>query len=211
MTIQPPQIIPVFPLYGTILLPDCILPLHIFEPRYRQMIKDHQELENAYIGMIQPKGADTEELYQVGCVGELDQCRQLPNGNYMIRLQGMIRFQIEEEVSSDRLYRQTLVNYMNFQHDAQEKQAELAKEPLYDAFQYYLEKRNITMIWEKIKMIPLHHLVNILSMNLEFTSSEKQTLLESYDINTRWQDLITLLQMASAPDMMGNNADEMLN
>ncbi|MBF0288823.1 MAG: LON peptidase substrate-binding domain-containing protein [SAR324 cluster bacterium] len=211
MALTPPTIIPVFPLYGTILLPGCILPLNIFEPRYRQMIKDHRESENAYIGMIQPKDANTEELYKIGCIGQLEQCKQLPNGNYMIRLEGSIRFQVEKEIPTDKLYRETLVRYTDFQHDTKEKNAVLEKGPLYDAFQYYLEKRNVTMIWDKIKMIPLHHLVNILSMNLEFTSSEKQTLLESYDISTRWQDLISLLQMVSMPHTMGKNADEMLN
>ena len=88
-----PEIIPIFPLYGTILLPNTILPLHIFEPRYREMIEFAMEHDQV-IGMVQPIEQEQENIYEIGCLGKIEQCQQLPNENYLIRLNGVIRFQI---------------------------------------------------------------------------------------------------------------------
>ncbi len=160
--------------------------------------------ENPYIGMIQPVNMNTEKLYKIGCLGQMEHHRQLPNGNYLIRLQGEVRFQIEEELQTEALYRKAKVVYSGFLHDFKEGDPVLDKKPLYEAFKNYLEQRNMRIDWEKIEMIPIHHLVNILSMNLEFNFLEKQTLLESRGISTRWQDLIALLQMAYSPGMEGD-------
>jgi len=111
-----PETIALFPLMGTILLPGNILPLHIFESRYRQMVENCIE-EHPYIGMIQPLGMNTEELYKIGCLGQMEHFRQLPNGNYLIRLQGEVRFQIEEELQTETLYRIAKVAYSHFLHD----------------------------------------------------------------------------------------------
>ncbi len=206
MTLELPQTIPIFPLREVILLPGSILPLHIFEPRYRQMVEDVTDTK-AYIGMIQPQDEDVASLYTIGGLGKIDLNKRLPNGNYLIRLQGIVRFKVEEEISSEKLYRQATVNYLPFLHDLEEEEPHLEKDPLYTAFRQYLDQRSLQVDWEKLEMIPIHHLVNILAMNLEFPGFEKQTLLESHDITTRWHDLITLLQMASLDNLAGNHPD----
>ena len=127
MTIEFPQIIALFPLPGAILLPGSILPLHIFEPRYRQMLEDCIE-GSPYIGMIQPVGAETD-LYEIGCLGKIEHHRQLPNDNYLIRLEGEIRFRLEEEISTNKLYRKALVDYTHFLHDTQKTEVYLEKSP----------------------------------------------------------------------------------
>ena len=160
--------------------------------------------ENPYIGMIQPVGMNTEVLYKIGCLGQVEHFRQLPNGNYLIRLQGKARFQIEEELQTETLYRIANVAYSHYLHDLREETIVLKKKPLYEAFYNYLEQRNLRIDWEKVEKIPVHHLVNVLSMNLEFNFLEKQTLLESHDVSTRWEDLIALLQMAYLPGMEDN-------
>lgn len=205
-----PNLIALFPLDGVILLPDGILPLNIFEPRYRQMVEDCLE-NHPYIGMIQPIESGSLELYQVGCLGVIENHRLLANGNYFIRLQGVTRFHIKHEISTDRLYRQAEVSYDAFHQDLEKKRDLLEKGPLYTAYKSYLEQRNLKIGWDKIQMIPLHHLVNLLSMNLEFTSSEKQTLLESEDLVTRWNDLIVLLKMASQAPMGMTVSSDIVN
>ncbi|MBF0276727.1 MAG: LON peptidase substrate-binding domain-containing protein [SAR324 cluster bacterium] len=205
-----PTTIALFPLPGAILLPGSILPLHIFEPRYRQMLEDCIE-GRPYIGMIQPWDNETD-LYDIGCLGKIEHHRQLPNGNFLIRLQGEMRFRVREEISTDTPYRKALVDYGEFLHDSnQTKDQFLEKEPLYDAFKNYLEQRDLKVDWEKIETIPLHLLVNILSMNLEFGYSEKQTLLESHDLSTRWRDLIALLQMAAFADQNDETSSGSIN
>lgn len=210
MSASLPKTIALFPLSGAILLPNSILPLHIFELRYQQMVQDCME-GSPYIGMIQPQEKNPERLYKVGCVGKVEYHRELPNGNYLIRLQGENRFEIQEEISSEKLYRQARVDYSRFAHDLEKQEIELEKKPLYEAFQNYLEPRNMDIAWEKIETIPMPDLVNILSMNLEFNYSEKQTLLESYNISTRWQDLINLLKMSAFPGGENENSGMLIN
>ena len=206
-----PNPIPLFPLTGVILLPGSILPLHIFEPRYRQMLEDALAAE-AYIGMIQPCQQGGTELYEMGCLGEIETHRQLPNGNYLIRLQGVTRFRVEQETTTeDILYRTAQVNYQTYAHDTESAVQDFDSDLLYNAFQDYVEKRHMQIDWDKIRMIPIHHLINILSMNLEFTSMEKQTLLESHDLHQRLQDLVTLLQMASDADGSFTSSDQLVN
>src|SRR6185369_17820643 len=89
-----PLVIPVFPLTGTLLLPGTLLPLNIFEPRYRNMVADaiDEEHSEKHIGMIQPfvprqdnwpaldLPPDNPELYTVGCAGRIERCEPQPDG-----------------------------------------------------------------------------------------------------------------------------------
>jgi hypothetical protein len=193
-----PQIIPIFPIYGTILLPNTILPLHIFEPRYRQMIEFAMGHEQV-VGIVQLLDQEQEQTYEIGCLGKVEQCQQLPNENYLIRLSGVIRFQIERELEVTTGYRQVVVNYSDFVKDSEENNQDLSDpELLYESFRNYAEKKNIEIEWNKLKTIPVHYLVNILCMNLDFASTEKQALLETKSLQHRWDNLITLINMAIA-------------
>ena len=85
-----PQVIPVFPLAGALLLPRGQLPLHIFEPRYLAMVDDALRY-NRVIGMVQPTDtkASIPSLYKVGCVGRLTSWNETDDGRYMIALTGL--------------------------------------------------------------------------------------------------------------------------
>ena len=95
------EVLPLFPLHGTILLPGSILPLHIFETRYRQMVEHVLENDELMIGIIQPEALDSKKLCDVGCAGTIEHSQQLPKGNYMIQLQGKSRFQVVEELETE--------------------------------------------------------------------------------------------------------------
>jgi Lon protease-like protein len=99
-----PEVIPVFPLPGALLLPRGQLPLNIFEPRYLMMIDDALTSGRRLIGMIQPDPAhpgpeDRPNLYRVGCVGRITQLTETGDGRYMIQLSGIARFRIATELS----------------------------------------------------------------------------------------------------------------
>ena len=83
-----PEILPVFPLTGSLLLPGNLLPLNVFEPRYRNMVADALE-GGQHIGMVQPliprqdnwvasaaaaEDRDNPELYRIGCLGRIEEC-----------------------------------------------------------------------------------------------------------------------------------------
>src|SRR4029453_6438403 len=104
--------VPLFPLAGAILFPRSQLPLHIFEPRYREMVKD--AIEGAgQIGMIQPQRDDDDNrapLYAVGCVGEIVGVEELEDGRYNIVLLGSERFRLIEETDLETASRNAEVD-----------------------------------------------------------------------------------------------------
>lgn len=96
-----------FPLGGVVLFPNALLPLHIFEPRYRQMTEDALE-DDRRITMVLPLNVASSEpvpIHPIGCVGAIQEEHRLPDGRFTLLLHGLARVEIEE-ISSDRLYRQ---------------------------------------------------------------------------------------------------------
>src|SRR5437763_1241940 len=86
--------VPLFPLAGAILFPRSQLPLHIFEPRYRAMVREAID-GSGRIGMIQPHRLDDDNqapLYAVGCVGDIVGIEELDDGRFNIVLLGTNRF-----------------------------------------------------------------------------------------------------------------------
>jgi len=202
------EIIPLFPLHGTILLPGSLLPLHIFETRYRQMVEHVLENDEMMIGIIQPETLDSKKLCNVGCAGTIEHSQKLPKGNYLIQLHGESRFQIVEELETETPYRRARVEYSSFKHDVEEASLPKNTELLYKNFREYSERNKLKIEWEKIEEIPANYLVNLLSMNLDFTGIEKQTLLESPDLDSRLEDLIALMGMSG---LSGDLADASTN
>src|SRR4029079_18083853 len=105
-----PPTIPIFPLPNVVLFPNVFLPLHIFEPRYRQMVDDALKGERI-VGMLllRPGWEGNSEgrppVYGVGCAGVITHAERLPDGRFNIVLRGMEKFQIVGE-QEGQLYRQ---------------------------------------------------------------------------------------------------------
>src|SRR5579859_8013696 len=99
--------LPLFPLPGAILFPRSQLPLHIFEPRYRDMVRDAID-GHGQIGMIQPHRLDDDNkapLYAIGCVGEIVGIEELEDGRFNIVLLGTSRFRYMRDLDVDAQYR----------------------------------------------------------------------------------------------------------
>ena len=103
---------PMFPL-GSVLVPGMILPLHVFEPRYRAMVRDALASDRL-IGMIQPRiepadpldPDEVPELFDVGCLGRIAGCDEVEDGRFNIVLEGLSRFRVAREATVDTPYRQ---------------------------------------------------------------------------------------------------------
>ena len=101
-----PDLIPVFPLPGALLLPRSRLPLHIFEPRYLAMIEDVLKTQERLIGMIQPSEQNgTERMQNIGCAGRLTQFSETEDGRYMVTLTGISRYRLGKEITGFTPYR----------------------------------------------------------------------------------------------------------
>jgi Lon protease-like protein len=205
-TVDLPQVIPVFPLDGALLLPTGELPLQIFEPRYLNMVDDVMGGDRI-IGMIQTlPGGDRERprLAAVGCAGRITSFAETSDGRYLITLTGLCRFEPGEELAMRLPYRQVRAVYAPFEADL----SELEKAPVPDdardrfahALKRYLNRRDLDIDWETASGAPLEALVNSLAMGLPFDPQEKQALLQAPDLAGRFDVLTTLLEIDSVDD-----------
>ena len=98
-----PKKIPIFPLRGVIFFPETNLPLNIFESRYLKMVKNVLQ-NDKFLGMIQSKKVGGD-LYQIGCLGKIDEHTATEDGRILINLRGISRFKIDKEINNDEPYR----------------------------------------------------------------------------------------------------------
>jgi len=104
--------LPLFPL-PVVLIPGSVMPLHIFEPRYRQMIARCLEYDRQF-GLLyhdpDRMGPFEMEPGRIGTVAEIGEFRILPDGRSLLLAVGKERFQIEDGVESDTLYFEAVVS-----------------------------------------------------------------------------------------------------
>jgi Lon protease-like protein len=177
-----PRIIPLFPLPNLVLFPGVAVPLHIFEPRYREMIADVAS-SHGIIGMMLLKGEWERDYYAnpdtfgIGCAGKISQLVKLDDGRYNLLLEGLSEFRVVRE-NRDRSYRQAEVEWcaveptMNIDAEAMEGLRQLLFDYLGD---------NAAAAWKSLVERGLGgaELVNFLCFHLDIPAIEKQTLLEA--------------------------------
>ncbi len=200
-----PEVIPVFPLPGALLLPRGQMPLNIFEPRYLAMVDDALRDGHRLIGMIQPDVAhagssDKPKLFNIGCVGRITQLAESGDGRYLLELTGVARFRIEQELPVATLYRQCRVTYAPFADDFVARKGENAvdREALLAALREFLDANNLNADWDGIDKAPNEALVNALSMMSPYGAAEKQALLEAPDLKTRAEILVAITEIELA-------------
>jgi len=192
--------IPIFPLSGAILFPRSQLPLHIFEPRYREMVRDMIDGVGR-IGMIQPLRIDDDNkapLYGVGCVGEIVGIEELEDGRFNIVLLGSNRFRLISEVAHEGSYRCASVDIAAFDDNEPEplsiaERAEVEREArrLGDAM-------GLAVDWDAVARLDDEMLVNAIAQVAPFDAGAKQALLEQPALSGRADLLVQLMQFHRA-------------
>lgn len=197
-----PDLIPVFPLPNVVLFPKTYLPLHIFEPRYREMVADaaahgqcigmalfREGWERSYYG--------NPPIHDVGCVGRLVRKQELPDGRSNIILHGLCRYRITREIFA-KPYRQARVALAD-EDDGTSLDPPL-REKLWKVLEASLRNQDEAQSVQKLSTMNLPDavLVNNLSMCLALTPEEKQFLLESDRLPQRARRLIDLLQLRTS-------------
>ena len=192
-----PDVIPLFPLSGVILLPRSHLPLNIFEPRYLDMVRDALAADSV-IGMIQPRepsvSASEPPLFQVGCLGRIVQHEDTPDGRILLALEGLARFKIGEELARTTPYRKAQVSYDAFENDGTEAVlgSPGVRENLIETLKKYLDLQGLQADWEALTIAPDERLINAMAMICPFEPGEKQALIEAGQLEER-ADLMTAL------------------
>jgi Lon protease-like protein len=210
-----PDVLPIFPLAGVLLLPGGTLPLNIFEPRYLAMTADALKTDTRMIGMIQPTGADDADsieesgragptVYPTGCAGRLVSFAETGDGRYMINLSGVSRFRIREELAPVKGYRRVRPDFSAFEGDLDpQPEAGVDRAQLTNALKRYFQAQSIEPNWQAIEKMEDRDLVTFLAMGCPFDASEKQALLEADGPGECSRILLTLLEMASGGEGRG--------
>jgi Lon protease-like protein len=199
-----PELIPIFPLPGALLLPRGQMPLNIFEPRYMEMIDDAIR-SSRLIGLVQPEmsdrlGGKQAGLFNVGCVGRITQFAETGDNRYVISLTGVARFKIHEERTVTTSYRQCLVSFDPFLSDfiARAGEEEVDRPAVLTSLKNFVEANQLQIDWKGISAASNEALVNALCMMAPFGPREKQALLEAPDLKTRAELLVAITEIELA-------------
>lgn len=197
-TFRVPEYIPIFPLPNVVFFPRTSLPLHIFEPRYREMCAD-ANASGQCIGMALLKEGWEQDYYgnppifAVGCVGRLAGVHRLPDGRLNIVLQGLQRYEIQEQLYG-KSYRQARITLKP--SGAGGVLEPSVKSELVRLLTQYLRAREVGDQWREFCRPDVEDeiLVNNLSAYLDFTPLEKQFLLEAESLLQQARRLSDLIR-----------------
>jgi Lon protease-like protein len=208
------ELLPLFPLPNVVLFPNVFLPLHIFEPRYREMVVDAVSSDRM-IGMalLRPGWEHDYEghppVYPIGCSGVITHFDRLSDGRFNIVLRGLERFRIVEEDHS-RNYRRASVEVLRDEPATHEDL------PVISGYRSRLESLIHAEAERGNSLKHLHaahgdearaidvkipsamsdeDLVNALAQYLDLEPLEKQALLEKHGLRVRAESLVELLEM----------------
>jgi hypothetical protein len=194
MAVPASRRIRVFPLAGALLLPRSQLPLHIFEPRYRAMVKDALASDQQ-IGMVQPRDQnEPPALFEVGGLGRIVAAEELDDGRFNIVLEGIGRFRILGEVEADTPYRQVEAETGGFGDGGEAdplglaQRAELEREA-----RRYADALGYSVDWDAVTRLDDEMLVNAIAQVAPFDVGSKQALLEADTIADRCELIVQFM------------------
>jgi len=194
-----PDVLPIFPLTGVLLLPRGRLPLNIFEPRYLAMTRDAMEGERL-IGMVQPADPSIREMnpavYPTGCAGRITSFSETDDGRFLITLTGVSRFRIREELLLLSGYRRVVAEWDDFADDRNPDEAVFDRARLTRGLRAFFSQRQVKADWDAVDQAPGEHLVTSIAMMCPFAPNEKQALLEAKTLDERARLLTGLIEMA---------------
>jgi hypothetical protein len=188
--------VPLFPLPGAILFPRAQLPLHIFEPRYREMVRDAAD-GAGQIAMIQPHRLDADNqapLYGVGCVGEVVGVEEIDDGRFNIVLLGANRFRLVREADVDTPYRCADVDIEAFDDSEPDPLPLLQRAEVEREARRLGEAMGLAVDWSAVARLDDEMLVNAISQVAPFDVGAKQALLEQPTLDGRADLLVQLMQ-----------------
>ena len=185
-------LLPLFPLPNIVFFPHTRLPLHVFEPRYRQMVTDALESDQRFGIVLLRPGWEAEyfgapPVFDTGTIGTIEQAVPLEDGRYNIVVRGDVRFRILDEVA--RVPYRTARVIAEPEPERTAEEAYPQREWLADLSRQYLHYLPDQTAVPEIETVSLESLTNALIMSLNLDIEEKQKLLETGDIIARAEEI----------------------
>ena len=164
-------------------------------------IRDSDSMKsNKFIGMIQPKKIINETtppvLHKIGCLGKITSFKETEDGRFMIELKGLIRFNLIQEIKSNKKYREYEVDFNDFDKDLDEKKEQIKfsdLELIFKDLKLLFEKRGFIINWKELEKKSLDETINALAMASPFSLEEKQVLLEAENLKIRKNKIAEIL------------------
>jgi Lon protease-like protein len=190
-------LLPMFPLPNLVFFPNTRLPLHVFEPRYRQMIADALQKENRIGIVLLRPGWEADyfgspPIHEFGTLGTIEQAVPLDDGRFNILIRGDVRVRVLDEVSRVPYRTARVIAEPEVQRGVNEAYAQ--REWLADLSRQYLHYLPDQMAVPEIETVGLDALTNALIMSLNLDVEEKQRLLEINDLVARAEKIGSELQ-----------------
>lgn len=181
-------VVPLFPLSDVWLFPGALMPLFIFEPRYRQMIEDSLDGPGRLVIGTVHKGYETEmpgkpPVYGIAGLGEIQQHERRSDGCFVILLLGLSRVHLEEQ-TSDRLYRRVSVSPVQEQAVSAGESSRL-RPRLVEAI---LERSDDLL--NLPDNVPLANLADLLTLRLSLPHEPLQHIFQETDVVTRCERVL---------------------
>jgi len=186
--------VPIFPLAGALLFPRSQLPLHIFEPRYRAMVRDSLASDRL-IAMVQPRdGEEPPSLFEIGCIGRISACDELDDGRFNLVLEGLSRFRIAREAKVSTPYRQIDADRSGFDEDNDAVLGIVQRAEVEREARSYADSLGYLVDWDSVARLDDEMLVNGIAQIAPLDVGSKQALLEARDLAVRADLLVQFMQ-----------------
>lgn len=189
--------IPIFPLPNVVLFPNTLLPLHIFEPRYRLMVREALQ-SSKRIGMAllrngnEDPQAEGGDVYEIGGMGEIAEIKQLDGGKFDILLSGRRRYRLIQTTRYSP-YRRARVQLLR-ERLPRAVEMERLSAALTTAFNALKQSPVDKLSSQSLSSLDFATLVNSICSNLRIDDHSKQLLLEMNDLKSRAQTLLGVLE-----------------
>lgn len=202
-----PEVLPIFPLSGAVVMPGVQLPLNVFEPRYLSMVQAALASDHL-IGMVQPQDAEAQDeapsVHRIGCAGRITSYSETNDGRIVLVLTGLCRFEVAEELAMQDGFRRVRPDWLRFAHDLEDQETALPeREQFMGSLRAFCDQRSVEIPWDDLGKMADSDLVNLLCAHLPLAAEDKQALLETVQLPERASLMRGLMDMSARASRLG--------
>ncbi|HEX4608645.1 MAG TPA: LON peptidase substrate-binding domain-containing protein [Urbifossiella sp.] len=195
-----------FPLPNLVLFPHVVQSLHVFEPRYRQLMADALASDGTFaLALLEPSWEDDYDgrpaVEPVACLGRIGWHEKLADGRFNLRLRGLARVRLVEELATDRLYRTARAELIPDVAPADLARLKRLRKALAEAVAPHFAgdgpaRRQVDDLFAGD--LPLGHVCDILAYGMPLPLEFKQSLLAEPHVDLRAERMADALKASAA-------------